>query len=325
MKLFIREHTLLMIVQCIQFSVIVGLFWLAGFRDMQLAIYSVFLGLFFLGGYLAYQYMSRKAFYKRLSSPVQTFDESFQSLQQAPIAVALQRLLLSQYKLYKEDIVKQRLRQDEHIIFMDRWIHQMKTPLSVIELIAQDLDEPDSSSVREETDRIKTGLNTVLYMARFRSFEADFHITRVELRKLLQEVNNDHKRLFIRNQIYPEIHEAVKKPVIVESDEKWLFFILTQIIQNAVKYSDKTADKVSIYLYQRSNRSICEIKDDGVGIPPEDMKRIFDPFFTGANGRKFRESTGVGLYLVKEVADYLGHRIEVESIVGQGTIFRIVF
>ena len=324
MKLFLREHTLLIFTQCGQFIVIVGLFWLAGFRDMQVAFYSVFLGLFFLGCYLTYQYMSRRAFYERLSNPIQTFDESNQSLENTPIAVSLKRLLTSQYKLYQEEIVIFSKQQEEHVIFMDRWIHQMKTPLSVIELLAQDLDEPDSSNVREETDRLKTGLNTVLYMARLRSVESDFHITQIELRKLIQEVNNDNKRLFIRNQIYPEIRDDTDG-LVVEGDEKWLFFMITQIIQNAVKYSANKSDKVWIHLYKRSNRVVCDITDHGVGIPTEDMKRLFDPFFTGANGRKFRESTGVGLYLVKEVANYLGHRIEVESAVGKGTTFRIVF
>ena len=74
---------------------------------------------------------------------------------------------------------------------MDQWVHQMKTPLSVIELIAQDLDEPDSSNIREETDRMKTGLNTILYMARFRTIEQDFHIKPVELAKLVSEVNHE--------------------------------------------------------------------------------------------------------------------------------------
>src|SRR5699024_11476148 len=94
---------------------------------------------------------------------------------------------------------------------LDRWIHQMKTPVSVIELLSQDIDEPEASDVREETERLKEGLNTVLYMARLRSIQADFHIEKVELRTLIQEVNNEQKRLLIRNKIYTEINEALEK------------------------------------------------------------------------------------------------------------------
>src|SRR5690625_7763640 len=92
-------------------------------------------------------------------------------------------------------------KQEEHFIFMDRWIHQMKTPLSVIELMAQDLDEPVSSDMREETDRIKTGLNTVLYMGRMRTMSRDFHVKLVDLKIMINEENKDNKRFFIRNNV----------------------------------------------------------------------------------------------------------------------------
>lgn len=324
MRLFLREHYMLIFVQCIQFAVIIGLFWLAGFHDFELALYSLFLGFLFLGSYLTYQYVSRKAYYQRLQTAIQTFDESIQSLGQTPIGLALQHLQVSQYKLYAEEIEEQRKKQDEHHAFLERWIHQMKTPLSVIELLGRDLDEPESSDLHEETERLKRGLNTVLYMARFRSLQADLHITQVNLMDVIQQVNNDNKRLFIRNNIYPEV-KAMVKNVIVETDEKWLNFMLSQIVQNAVKYSADVASNILIHIDNVSGRISCQIIDYGVGIPPEDSKRIFDMFFTGENGRKFRESTGVGLYLVKEVADYLGHNIEVQSTVDEGTTFRIIF
>lgn len=320
MALFLREHLVLIIVQCLQFTVIIGLFWLAGYRDVELTLYSVFLGFFFLACYLLYQYVSRKVVYQRLQKKVKKFDESIQSLGQTPIGQALEQLQRSQYKLYAEEIAHLNKKQDEHHAFLDRWIHQMKTPVSVIELLAQDLDEPESSDLREETERLKTGLNTVLYMARFRSVQTDFHIKQINLVDIVNRVNNDNKRLFIRNKIYPEVKEQINN-VQIESDEKWLFFILSQIIQNAIKYSANEADTILIEV----NKGVCQITDYGIGIPLEDKRRLFDMFFTGENGRKFRESTGVGLYLVKEVADYLGHDIEVDSTVGEGTTFRIVF
>ena len=93
---------------------------------------------------------------------------------------------------------------------MDQWVHQMKTPLSVIELTAQNLDEPDSSSIREETERMKRGLNTVLYMARLRTIEQDFHIKPVTLSNV-NEVNGENKRFYIRNQVYPKLKVKMKE------------------------------------------------------------------------------------------------------------------
>lgn len=324
MRLFMREHLLLIVVQVVQFGMIIGMFWLAGYRDVQLAIYSLFLAMFFLVCYLVYRYISRRTYYQRLEKPIQNFDESNQSLGDAPISIALQKVLTSQYKLYANEREVLKKEQADHHAFLDRWIHQMKTPVSVIELLAREIDEPEASDVRAETDRLKTGLNTVLYMARLRSIQADFHIEKVHLRSLIQEVNNEHKRLFIRNKIYPELQEGIAD-LIVETDEKWLHFMMTQIIQNAVKYSQGNSDKITIQLYERVDSIVCEVIDYGVGIPKSDKNRLFDLFFTGENGRKFRESTGVGLYLVKQVANYLGHTLEVESEEEKGTTFRIVF
>ncbi|WP_338157675.1 histidine kinase dimerization/phospho-acceptor domain-containing protein, partial [Piscibacillus halophilus] len=107
---------------------------------------------------------------------METLDESLETTDQAPISEALDQLLSSQYRLYQEALQKVEERQHEHLLFMDRWVHQMKTPLSVIELTARTLDEPESSSIREETDRMRNGLNTVLYMARLRTIAEDFQI-----------------------------------------------------------------------------------------------------------------------------------------------------
>jgi len=176
MKLFMKEHILLIVVQMIQMVLMTGIFWLAGFRDIELILYSMLLGLFLLCCYLLYHYVSRRQFYRRLQTPIQSLDETLETLDGAPISESLYQLLKSQYSVYQGQIMELKKKQEEHFIFMDRWVHQMKTPLSVIELMAKDLDEPASSSFREETDRLKTGLQMVLSMARLRSIERDFQI-----------------------------------------------------------------------------------------------------------------------------------------------------
>jgi len=323
MKLFIKEHLLLIVVQIIQFSVILALFWLDGFHHMRLGLYAFFLGLFFLVSFLFYQYYSRRKFFKRLSTPLVSLDESFQKTEGATIANALDQLLKDQYKLYQQQIKALEHGQEEHLKFMDQWIHQMKTPLSVIELTAQNLDEPDSSNIREETDRMKRGLNTILYMARLRSIEQDFHIKPVLLSKIIHEVNGENKRFYIRNRVYPKLE--VEKELTVETDEKWVFLMISQLMNNAVKYSKGKSQSIIISIYEKNKEAILEVKDFGVGIPEEDKRRVFDPFYTGENGRIFKESTGMGLYLVKEICTRLGHRVEIESQVGEGTTVSICF
>ncbi|WP_080873647.1 sensor histidine kinase [Oceanobacillus timonensis] len=324
MKLFLKEHTLLIALNILQFTAILLLYWLDGYRNLLPALYAIFIGFFLLICYLCYQYVSRRSFYKRLSRPLETLDESLQKSSQHPVSEALDDLLRSQYKHYQQQINTIEKEREEHLKLMDQWVHQMKTPISVIELTAQNLDEPDSSSIREETERMKSGLHTILYMARLRTMEQDFHIKPIHLESLVHEVNGENKRFYIRNQVYPKVDERTAG-LTVQSDEKWLYFILTQLILNAVKYSAGKSNAVLISMYERGKEAVLEVQDFGIGIPEADKKRIFDAFYTGENGRKFRESTGMGLYLIKEAVEYLHHRIELESQVGEGTIFRIVF
>lgn len=324
MRLFVREHISLIITQCVQFIFIIGIIWLAGFREWQILIYAFGIGVFLLFGYLIYYYVTRRQLYHRLEGSFLSLDESLTPTDTAPLSKSFDQLIQSQYKCYIEKVNNIENTKNQHLEFIDRWVHQMKTPLSVIELTAQDLDEPDSSNIREETDRIKTGLNMVLYTARLRTIQDDFHIEQVDLEKVIHEVNQENRRFYIRHRVFPKF-KKIEKIAFVETDEKWLRFIIGQLIQNAVKYSTGKSHEIIISLYKTGNEDVAlEVKDFGIGIPIIDQKRIFKPFFTGENGRKYRESTGMGLYLVKEVVEYLGHHIEVESKVGEGTTFRII-
>lgn len=324
MRLFLIEHRLLIIIQLFQFIVIGGLIWLGGFRNVPLILYALFIGVFFLFIYLLYKYVKQRKLYERLSVQMKSIDESQKSLGNDVLSESVTNLLRSQYHLYEREIMDLKNKQEQQNIFMDRWIHQMKTPVSVLELMSNDLDEPEASDIREEVERLKSGLQTVLHMSRLRTIERDFHVKKVDLHALLLEVNQENKRYFIRNKVYPKLEITVDEPII-ESDEKWLHFIITQLIHNAVKYSAGKSEQMIQRIYKRGKFIVLEIEDFGIGIDSADIKRIFDPFYTGETGRKYRESTGVGLYLVKEVIEYLGHGIEVESKEGEGTIFTLVF
>lgn len=324
MKLFLKEHALLIIIQIIQFSAVMSIYWLDGYRNVGPALYSIMLGLFFLGGYLCYQYYSRRHYYRRLQEPLLSLDDSIQQLDQAPVSEALEQLLRQQYRYYQQRLATINQQQQEHLTFMNQWVHQMKTPLSVIELTVQDVDEPEFASIREELERMSSGLNTILYMARLRTFEQDFHIRSISLSEVIREVVQEHKRLFIRNQVYPDV-QIKDGDLWTESDQKWLFFMVSQLVVNAVKYSAHTNNKVILSSYIVGHQAVIEVQDYGVGIPASDIKRVFEPFFTGENGRHFRESTGMGLYLTHEAAQRLDHQLELESTVNQGTTVRILF
>lgn len=206
--------------------------------------------------------------------------------------------------------------------FISKWIHELKTPISVIDLIIRQNMVKDETlkEIQGENNRLYFSVEQVLNIIRLENFQKDYEVKKVDLMESLRKVINDKKEQFIYNKIFPVINSKLDN-VYVLSDVKWNKVILEQIISNAIKYS---ADK-SIYKKVYFNVSIEEkyvflsIKDEGIGIPEYDLKRVFQPFFTGENGRKIRSSTGIGLYICKEVAGKLGHNIEIKSEVKKGT------
>lgn len=323
MNLFLREHIPFICFSIIQLFVVLTVYWLDGYNHLSTALYSVFLGGCFLIAFLLYRYFSHRRFYNKLSNPSETLEDSLEELDSTPLSVALQRVLKTQYSQYHQQLKAWEYKQKEHLTFINQWVHQMKTPLSVIELITQEENGEVFESIVEEVDQMQYGLEMVLYMARLQTFEQDFYVERVSLQEIVQEVIRENKRLFIRSYVYPEV--KVKQTIMVETDRKWLRFVIHQVISNAIKYSAGSRKNVTITTLEEERSVILEIHDHGVGIPKEDLPRVFRPFYTGINGRKFKESTGMGLYLVKNIIKRLEHDIEIKSEVGKGTTICIIF
>src|SRR5690625_7083236 len=146
MKLFLKEHALLIIVQCLQLLTIITVYWLDGYRIIGSVFYCFFLILFLLTSYLVYRYLRQRKFYHYLSNPLESLEASLYRTGNTPLAVAVDDVLKSQYNHYQQTIQQVTRNQENHRLYMDRWAHQMKTPLSVIEFTAESLDEPESSN-----------------------------------------------------------------------------------------------------------------------------------------------------------------------------------
>lgn len=141
MKLFLREHIPLMIMTIVQLLAVVLVFWLDGYNSLPVAVYALFIGLCIFIGYLTYRYMSHKAFYERLSSDLERLEDLNQSYGNTPLSVALSRLFKDQYAHYIGRLSKFDKQRTDHLTFINQWVHQMKTPLSVIELTVQEEDD----------------------------------------------------------------------------------------------------------------------------------------------------------------------------------------
>ncbi|WP_147535243.1 sensor histidine kinase [Bacillus marasmi] len=323
MKLFIRQHIPLIMFSLLQISIMLLVIWFSGFQNLLILSYSAFLGVFILIVYLTYRYFSEAQLYAKLSKPPQTLEETITETNHTPLASAVDDFVDIQFRQYQAKLETWEEKQQERFTFMNQWVHQMKTPLSVIELIIQSEDDPRFDSIAEETLRLRKGLEMALYTSRLDTFTEDFLVQDISLYETINKVVVENKQYFIRNYVYPEL--KVDQHLKIRTDGKWLRFVLDQLLTNAIKYSAGTREKITIAAYKEDHAVILEIIDRGVGIPTSDLSRVFQPFFTGENGRMFKESTGMGLYLVKVVLEKLNHSIELESKVGEGTTARIIF
>ena len=212
---------------------------------------------------------------------------------------------------------------EQHRSFVDLWVHQMKTPLAVLELTAEQQDDSDAwRSVAEEVDHLAHGLELMLTSARLERFELDLKPTQVDLADLARAGVNGIKASWIRHGVYPSVL-APDGPMTVESDPKWLAVVLRQLLTNAIKYSPRGGRVRVEARALGGGAASLSVADEGMGIPPEDVPRVFERFFTGANGRRTQASTGMGLFLAAEICRRLGHELGVETAVGEGSPFTV--
>lgn len=323
LKLFIKEHISFVFFELIVVIFILSLYWLDGFRNVDTAIYSIVISLILIATYLATRYIFRKAYLKKISVLPNSMEDALQKNGKTPEHIQTETYFQELYRIYQhevQDLYATQKRQDQ---FLNQWIHQMKTPISVIELLLQEDEQLDKNSVQEEIDRLKRGIEMVLMSARLEKFEEDMQIEQVDLKSLVTATINENKRLFITKHVFPVID--IEDQFIVATDSKWMKFILSQFITNAVKYTFEPNKKVKISVKEVDSKIQLSVTDEGIGIPKSDLSRVTNPFFTGENGRKTGESTGMGLYLAKEICGKLGHELKIESEVGKGTKVSVTF
>lgn len=213
---------------------------------------------------------------------------------------------------------------DEMIHYYNVWAHQIKTPISAIKLLLQSQENnrtheqagENDKEILSEVSKIEQYVEMVLCYLRLDGDTSDFMFKEYELDVIIKRSVRKFSNQFIRSK-NKLIYEENEKSVI--TDEKWLQFVIEQLLSNALKYTKKGTVKI----YYTDETLIIE--DDGIGIAAEDLPRIFERGFTGYNGRLDKKSTGIGLYLCKRIMDSLGHSIEVESQAGRGTKVKLDF
>lgn len=210
----------------------------------------------------------------------------------------------------------------ESLEFMTSWFHEIKTPIAVCKLLLeQSSNHADSQSIQEEISRIERNVEQALYFSRSDHFTQDYHVSQIELDKVVRSVVKQHAKQFIQRKIKADLQiESIQ----VETDSKWLGYALSEIISNALKYS-LDEGTISIHSEEDKKEVRLTITDNGIGISRADLPRVFHLGFTGSNGRIYHKSTGMGLYLAKKLTKKLGHELSITSQENQYTAITIHF
>ena len=307
--------------------------------DLGTMSYFIVFTTVILIGWLVTNYLRMKPYYESLSKALIADDPLYavQLLQDVRTSEQqyMKQLLHNQQSMYLEQLDLLQRKQEIQYHFTLQWVHQMKTPVSIIDMLMQQAQDGVKQkapmnlqeqgelfvSIQEESARLEAGLEMMLHSARVDKLELDLYVRSVPLHEVTREIINRYKRLCIQYSIYPRIIGEATAP----TDQKWFSFVMHQIISNALKYSKSVVGSKTLTIQFDQTESVTTVKviDQGIGISKSDIRRVFQPFFTGENGRTIGESTGMGLYLAQEVCQRLGHKLTVESELGEGATFII--
>ncbi|MBP3701536.1 MAG: sensor histidine kinase [Lachnospiraceae bacterium] len=221
-------------------------------------------------------------------------------------------LISEEHDIYRTETNR---RYSDMIDYYTVWAHQIKTPIAAMRLHLQNEDSSLSRKLSTDLHRIEQYVEMVLTFLRLNSESTDYVIKEYDLDRIVKQAVKKFSTEFIGRKLIL-VYEPLNTTVI--TDEKWLSFVIEQVLSNALKYTP--AGSITITL---ENEKTLRIRDTGIGIAPEDLPRIFENGYTGYNGRTDKKASGIGLYLCKRVCSNLGHTITARSIVGVGTTIDI--
>lgn len=277
---------------------ILSIFWVV-FLLMNLEFESYFLAfeiiVFFYIIYLVFMaFLNKKE--EKLKSQIQELEEA-------------------NLNLRNDFLAKEKELQEYFLI----WIHQIKTPITASKLICDgDIENENIKNIKKELIYIEDYTNMALSYLKMSNHNTDMDISLVNLDDIIRPLIKKYAILFISNNIKLE-YEKLNVKVI--TDSKWCMVVIEQLLSNAIKYTKNGI--VSISFNEKEN--YLEIKDNGIGIKDSDLPKIFDKGYSGFNGRQNQKSTGIGLFLVKQILDKLGQKVKLESKLGEGTSVKVYF
>ena len=326
-KLFFKEKAITILL--LLFGIItIEIFLMTYNVGMFIKIYIplIIMGLYMIS--IIIEYFKRKKFYDNLLKMLEELDEKYL------ITEIIKNPNFLEGKIFKntleqidksmlENVNKYKYMTEDYQEYIELWIHEIKILISASKMVIENNKNAITKSIDEELDKVENYIEQALFYARSNTVEKDYYIRKVFLKEIVTESIKKNKSSLIQEKISIDIHDL---DIEVNTDNKWIVFILNQIIQNSIKYRKKENSVIEIYANQGKENVILYIKDNGIGIKQGEITRVFEKGFTGTNGRlSNKKSTGIGLYLCKKLCNKLGIGIELNSVQNEGTKVKLVF
>lgn len=302
---------------------------LVGFKvSLELIIVIISLLVIFAILVLIIEYLKKRNFYNEFINIVDKLDKKYlviemlnsPNFQEGEI---LYNELFEINKSMLENIKNYEISMNDFKDYIEMWIHEVKIPLSSLILMIHNNKNNISSKMVDQVNRLDNYVDQVLFYVRAENAEKDYLIKKTELNKVINKIALKNKDYILENNICFSVLNCEKK---VLTDSKWLEFIIDQIINNSIKYKrDIASSFIKIYTEENNEEIRLIIYDNGIGIDAKDLPRVFDKTYTGTNGRLKSKSTGMGLYIAKNLCEKLGHKIAIESKVNEYTKVIITF
>lgn len=324
---FVKDNKVNILVSLLLFILVILLMFTFQVNSFLIIISIIF----FLSSFiflLLYNYFRKKKFYNELINNTKLLDKKYLVLETLSEPSFLEGKILydSLYQIDKS--MNERIKLYEKNLsdfkeYVEMWIHEVKIPLSSLSLMCHNHHNEIDKKYLNQINKLDNYVDQVLYYVRSNDAEKDFLIKKTNLEKIINSVMIKNKDEILLNNITVNVENL---NIFVYTDTKWLIFIINQILNNSIKYKKKNGNSlIKIYATEEKDLVNLFIYDNGIGINKSDITRVFDKTFTGENGRKDANSTGMGLYIVKKLIDKLGHKISISSKENEYTEVKITF
>ena len=316
---YLRDKILLIVLHMTCMLLLAGFLYATGYETEYYLLVVIF-WLLILTAWFGYGYYNRKCYFEELETALMKMDQRYLLGELMPASHRLEDQLYRDLIRISNKSVIERIRQiedeqKEYREYIESWVHEIKAPITGIDLMCENDKNDSTRRIRLENQKIENYVDMALYYARSDEVYKDYVIRKTDLQEIAAEVLKKNKLCLIQSRVQAEIDCGDS----AYTDRKWITFILNQLVLNSMKYRRGEGARIWISTAKYGHGVRLTVRDNGIGIREEELDRIFEKGFTGSNGRKRERSTGMGLYLCERLCQKLGIVIDVKSREQEGT------